>query len=109
MATAATISGRHLDYPEKIHVYIEETEKHLALCDSPKQTEFGFCALLAAWEATTLRDCAASQWTEIWRKQCRKRHHGKTGRTLGDPVNGKLVTERWRISRDEAAKAYAKV
>jgi hypothetical protein len=96
-----------LDFPDKVASFIGITENHLSLCYFPKRTEFKFCALLAAWEATARGDSKAAHWFDIWQTHCRKLHHNKVGRTLADPVNSEPFAKRWRISREETAKAYA--
>jgi hypothetical protein len=103
------IPGRHLDFQHKISVLVNQTKKHLALCYSPKRTEFEFCALLAAWESTTLHDSKASHWLDVWQKYCHKRHHGTTGSTLADPVENQPLSERWHVTQEETLKAYATV
>ena len=97
--------GIDLDFPRKLNVLVDQTEKHLALCYSPKRTEFEFCALLAAWESTTLCDGKASRWFEVWQKHCRKRHHGNGGRTVADSVHDQLLSEQWGITPEETTKA----
>jgi hypothetical protein len=109
MTKSAVCPSKHLRFPAKVRHLIARTERHLALCYSPKRTEFTFCALLAAWESIALHDSEASHWFDIWQRQCLKRHHGKTGRTLADPVNGRLLSERSHVPRNEVDKAYRKV
>jgi len=109
MTPSTTNLNRYLNFPKKILEFISQTDKYAALCYSPKRTEFEFCALLAAWEATALHNSKASRWVAIWQQRCRKRHQGKAGRTLADPVSRKPLSERWHIPPEEKTKAYTRV
>lgn len=109
MATHTLSTSANLDYSQIIHHFIGQTEKYVALCYSPKRTEFKFCAFLAGWESTACHNSKASHWFDVWQKYCRKRHHGKTERTLADPVKANPLSEQWRVPREEKAKAYTKV
>lgn len=109
MPYVASPHQHYLDFVQKVDAFIGQTEKHLALCYSPKRTEFKFCALLAGWESTTCHDSEAAHWFDVWQEYCRKRHHGKLGRTLADPVNASPHSKRWPVPPEEETKAYSKV
>src|SRR5271167_1841650 len=95
----------HLDFSRKIHELMGQTEKYAALCDSPRRVEFKYCALFAAWESTACHDSKASHWIDVWQRHCRKRHHGKTARTLADPEKASPLSH----GPQEEAKAYTSV
>jgi hypothetical protein len=109
MATHTLNASRRLGFCQMVYDFIDQTDKYLALCGSPSRTEFKFCALLAGWESTACQDSKACHWFEIWQRHCRKRHRGKTGRTLADPVEGAPLSERWHVSQEEQTKAFTKV
>jgi len=109
MKTAMASLHAELDLPAKARAFLRESEKYAALCASPKRVEFKVCALLAAWEATTLHDSKACYWFDLWQKHCGKHHPGKPGRTLADPIEKPPLCTRWHIAQPEAAKAYATV
>ena len=109
MATNALRAIRRLDFRRRIHALIDQAEKYAVLCDFPKKVEFRFCAFLAGWESTARHDSKASRWFEIWQEHCRKRHHGKEGRTLADPVKAVSLSERWQVGQEEESKAYKRV
>ncbi len=99
-----TTSIDQLDIHRKIEDLFIQTERYQQLCLSPKRTEFAFCALLAAWETTTLQESTASRWRDVWQDHCRKRHHGSVGKTLTDSVKA-----RPGVTEEERTKAYATV
>jgi hypothetical protein len=109
MTTQTTRENSHVNYHQKIHDLIAQAEKYAMLCDSPKRVEFKLCAFLAGWEATVRHDSKAWHWFALWQGFCRKRHRGKTGRTLGDPVKAPSLSERWHVPQEEEAKAYKSV
>jgi hypothetical protein len=109
MQTTVVTQPQQLDYFGEIKNLFARIEKYPKLFNSPKGTEFEFCALLAAWESTALHDTQSSRWRELWSRHCVERHHRKSGLTLADPVEGPTLSERWHISSEETAKAYKTV
>ncbi|MHB1422149.1 MAG: hypothetical protein ACYC3I_02910 [Gemmataceae bacterium] len=107
-ATSASERG-HINFGRKVDDFIDRAEKYAKLRNSPKRLEFMFCDLLAGWESTARRDSKASCWFEVWQPYCRRRHRGKAGRTLADPVKANPLPKRRQVPHEEETKAYAKV
>jgi hypothetical protein len=109
MKTATAGLTGQLNFPSRIRAFLGQAEKYATLCPSPKRIEFQLCALLAAWESISLQDSEASHWFELWQKHCRTHHHGKTRRTLADPVEKLPLAARWHIPALETTKAHLTV
>jgi hypothetical protein len=108
MKTATKAPGC-LDFRGRIEAVLALAEKRPGMFASPHRLEFRLCALLAAWEAVTLRRAQARQWQALWQDACRKLHRRRTGLTLADPVGREDRRQGFVVPETERAKAYAKV
>jgi hypothetical protein len=109
MAIRQVSSYKHVSFPQRIRDLGDQVEKRAARCGSLERIEFKFCALLAGWESTALHDSKASYWFDLWQERCRKRHRGKAGRTLADPVTAASESGHRHVPGDERIKAYKRV
>jgi hypothetical protein len=97
-----------LDLPGRIARTLELAQ-HRPYLFAPKALEFQICALLAAWEAITLRDSNSCHWLKLWQERCRKVHRDHPGLTLADAVVAPESNRPRASDRNITAKAHQSV